>query len=97
MSMPYIHKYQVAIDANVYINKCLRPNLVPYIKEHYNEENHIFWPDLAKTHYTEATTRYLESQNIKLVPMDDNPPNIPQARPIKNFWANLYLKVYDKG
>ena len=28
--------------------------------------------------------------------MDDNPPNVPQARPIENFWANLYLKVYDK-
>jgi len=29
--------------------------------------------------------------------MGDNPPNVPQARPIENFWANLDLKVYDKG
>jgi len=92
-SMSYIQKSRVAIDANDYINKCLRPNLVIFIKEHYNEDNHIFWP----AHYAEATTRYLESQNIKLVPIDDDPPNVPQARPIENFWANLYLKVYDKG
>ena len=31
---------------NVYINKCLRPNLVPFIKEHYKEDNYIFLPDL---------------------------------------------------
>jgi len=75
----------------------LRPNLVPFIKEHYNDDNYIFWPDLAKAHYAEVTTRYLESQNIRFVPMGDNPPNVPQARPIENFWANLDLKVYDKG
>ena len=32
MSIPYIHKSRVAIDANVYINKFLMPNLVPFIK-----------------------------------------------------------------
>jgi len=49
----------------------LRPNLVPFIKEHYNDDNHIFWTCLAKAHYAEVTTRYLESQNIKFVPMGD--------------------------
>ena len=29
--------------------------------------------------------------------MDDNPPNVPQARPIENLWTNLSLNVYDKG
>ena len=85
------------LNANVYINKCLRPNLVPFIKEHYNDDNHIFWTGLAKAHYAEVTTKYLESQNITFVPMGDNPLNVPQARPIENFWANLVLKVYDKG
>ena len=26
--------------------------------------------------------------------MGDNPPNVPQARPIENYWANLVLKVH---
>ena len=76
------------------------PNLVPFIKEHYkdDDDNLIFWPDLAKAHYAEVTTRYLESQNIvRFVPMGDKPPNEPQARPIENFWANLVLKEYDKS
>ena len=47
----------------------------------------------AKAHYAIVTTGYLESQNIKLVLMCDNP---PKACPIENFWTNLYLKVYDK-
>ena len=29
--------------------------------------------------------------------LGDNPPNVPLACPIENFWANLSLKVYDLG
>ena len=35
MSKPYIQEFWGATNANVYINKCLRPNLVPFIKEYY--------------------------------------------------------------
>lgn len=31
------------------------------------------------------------------VPKKDNPPNIPKARPIEDFWAILKRMVYDKG
>ena len=82
MSKTYIHEFRGAINVNVYINKCLRPNLVPFIKEHYNDDNHIFWPDLAKAHYAEVTTRYLESQNIKFVPMHS-------AIKVKKFYVKL--------
>ena len=92
MSKPYIHKSRGAINANVYINKCLRSNLVQFIKEHYNNDNDIFWPGLAKVHYAEVRARYLKSQNIKLVPMGDNPPNVPQARPIANFYCTTSLE-----
>ena len=36
-------------------------------------------------------------QNIRFVPKGDNPPNVPQARPIEHFWALLSQKVYDSG
>ena len=62
MPKPYIHESRGAINANVYINKCLRRNLVPFIKEHYKDDNHIIWPDLARAHYAEATTRYPKHQ-----------------------------------
>ena len=31
------------------------------------------------------------------MPKDINPPNIPQARPIENFWGCFAQKVYERG
>ncbi|CAF5166545.1 unnamed protein product, partial [Rotaria magnacalcarata] len=39
--------------------------------------------------------RWLHEQNIKFVPKQDNPPNVPQARPIEDFWSILAGKVYE--
>jgi transposase len=36
----------------------------------------------------------LEELKIKYVSKEENPPNVPQIRPIENFWANLKRKVY---
>ena len=36
-------------------------------------------------------------ENVKFVPKDINPPNVPQARPIENFWGCLSQKVYEGG
>ena len=41
----------------------MRPNLVTFIKENFNEDN-IFWPHLSKTNYSQVTNRYLESENL---------------------------------
>ena len=97
MSKPYIQESRGVTNANVYINKCLRPNLAPFIKEHYNVDNYIFWTDIAIAHYAKVITKYLEFQSITFFQMNYNPPNVPQMRPIETFWANLSLKVYDKG
>ena len=88
MSKPYIQESRGATNANVYINKCWRPNLVSYIKEHYNLDNYIFWTEIAIAHYAEIITKYLESQGITFLQINDNPPNVPQTRPIETLWAN---------
>ena len=36
-------------------------------------------------------------ENFKFVPKRFNPPNVPQTRPIKNFWGCLAQKVYEGG
>ena len=33
-------------------------NLVPFIKEHYNDDNHIFFPDLAKAHFCNTSANF---------------------------------------
>jgi hypothetical protein len=34
-------------------------------------------------------------KNINYVAKKINPPNVPQARPIENFWSDLCQKVYE--
>lgn len=36
-------------------------------------------------------------QNVNYVVKAINPPNVPQARPIENFWGCLAQKVYEGG
>ncbi len=35
------------------------------------------------------------THNIKFVPKDCNPPNVPQLRPIEHFWGILKGLVYE--
>ena len=46
---------------------------------------------------SKKTVDWLTGQNIPFVPKKDNLPNVPQARPVKNFWAVLKRMVYEKG
>jgi transposase len=57
----------------------------------------VFWPDLVSSHYPNATLLEYERLNIKFVPKSSNPPNVPQLRPIENFWAILKRRVYKNG
>lgn len=97
ISEPYIHESNNAITANVYINKCLKNNLIKFISEHHFNKEYIFWPDLAKAHYAKETLDWFKSKNINLVPKEENPPNLPQSRPIENLWSILSSKVYEHG
>ena len=38
-----------------------------------------------------------ELHNVNVVPKDMNPPNMPQCRPIEDFFGALATKVYDKN
>ena len=36
-------------------------------------------------------------ENVNFVPKEINSPNVPQTRPIENFWGCLAQKVYEGG
>ena len=57
----------------------------------------MFWLDLTSSHYAKKTLNWLTEQNIPYVPKKDIPPNVPQARPIEDFWSVLKRKVYEKS
>ena len=67
-----------------------------FIEEHYADDEYIFWPDLALSHYANETTQWLLQQKIKFVPKQVNPPSVPKARPIEDFWSILTDKVYER-
>ncbi len=86
----------VAVNSDIYIKECLEKRLLPFIHKYHPHFTYQFWPDLASAHYSNATTTWME-EFINFVPKSKNPPNVPQARPIENFWGCLCQKVYENG
>ena len=52
---------------------------------------------MASSYYANETTQWLLQQKITLVPKQINPPNVPTARPIEDFWSILAGKIYEEG
>ena len=97
ISEPFIIKSGNAINCDIYVNECIKKRLVKFIKKHHSDDNFVFWPDLASSHYAKRTLTELESLNIPVVPKDSNPPNVPQLRPIEHYWSILKSNVYKNG
>ena len=53
----------------------------------------LFWSDLASCHYDNVAKKFYEDSNINVVPKDANPPNCPELRPIKKYWAHIKRKL----
>ena len=74
----------VAINSSIYINECLEKRLLPFIHKYHGDFNYLFWPDIASSHYSKDSLNWMD-QYVYYVDKESNPPNVPQARPIKNF------------
>jgi transcriptional regulator with XRE-family HTH domain len=61
MSKHYIVPSGQAVDQTVYIEKCLKARLIPYINSLQNKGDVIFWPDLASSHYSKNTLSFLKA------------------------------------
>lgn len=95
ITKPYIAPSGQAINQDIYIEKCLRSRLIPFIKEHHKNDNVVFWPDLASSHYAEKVQDFLIENNIEFVDKERNIANTPELRPIEDFWSKLKRAVYD--
>ncbi len=83
-SEPYFHRVKGAINSQIYKTECIEKRLLPFIKKYYSNDGYIFWPDLAPAHYSKRSK-------------DQNPPNVPQIRPIEDFWASHKKQVNAQG
>ena len=75
------------------ISKCL-VKLKKFINEVHKKDKIVFWPDLASAHYSNKVQDYLKGKNIEYVPRDKNPANVPELRPIEDFWTEVKRLVY---
>ena len=95
ISSIYVHRSTIAIKQETYLHDCIRKRSLPFINRHHKNDNVLFWPDLASSHYSKRVQAFLQANNIKFVQRQQNPPNVPQARPIETIWWLLEQKVYE--
>lgn len=94
VSKPWFKPSGLAINQDIYQNQCLKKILLPFIKKHHQDGNYVFWPDKASSHYAKKTVAFLENNEIPYVPKERNPTNLPQCRPIEDFFGQLSALVY---
>ena len=97
LSEPFICPSGMAINQHIYLEECIESKLVPFIKKYHSETNYVFWPDLASSHYADKVLDYLIENSINHVDKVDNPDNLPECRPIEDFWSILKGKVYENN
>jgi hypothetical protein len=97
ISSPYYLPSGLAINQVNYLHECIEKRLVPFINQHHSDGEYLFWPDLAGAHYANSVLDYLDRENINYVRKQDNPPNVPEARPVEDFWSILKGLVYEKN
>ena len=97
VSKPVILPSRVNVGGEIYQEKCLKEGLLPFLSAKYPHEGFIFWPDLAAAHYARETLQFLQDAGVPVVGRDDNPPNVPQLRPIEDYWGLLKQEVYKGG
>ena len=95
ISSIYVHRSRIAIKQETDLHDCIRKRLLLFINRHHENNNVLFWPDLASSHYSKQDQEFPQANNIKFVQRQQNPPNVPQARPIETIWSLLERKVYE--
>lgn len=94
ISQPFFLPSGLAINQQIYLNECIKKRLMPFIEKHHLDGQYLFWPDLASSHYAKTVIAYFDEKKVEYVGRADNPANLPECRPIENFWSILKGLVY---
>ena len=81
----YVKPSGLAINSRVYIDECIRARLVPFINQLHKDDEILFWPDLASSHYSIATRACYKELGINFVPKEMNSPTSPNYGLLKIF------------
>ena len=86
----------MAVNTKIYINECLQPRLLPFIHKHHGDFNYLFWPDLARAHYSKESVAWMK-ENLPFGSNTTNHQNVPQDRLIENLRGILAQKFKEGG
>jgi hypothetical protein len=87
----------LAVNQKIYLNECIKKRLLPFINQHHSDGQYIFWPDLASSYYAKTVVEYMRDKSVNFVEKAEHPPNMPEVRPIENFWGILKGLVYQNN
>ena len=73
------------------------PKTASFYQKHHSDGYYIFWPNQAGCHYAEHSLDFLCEILIHYVDKVDNSANLPEVRPIEDFWSILKAKVYENN
>ena len=79
------------INTELYIKECLKKRLLPFLRSHTS--NPLLWRDLASCHYSGTALNWLREHIVDFVEKHCNPPNCPELRPFKRYWAIIKGKL----
>jgi len=94
MAEPYFVPSGLEVNQRIYLDECIKKRLISFIEKHHSDGQYLFWPDLASAHYANSVISFLNEKSINFVPKVKNPPNVPECRPIEDFWSILKGMVY---
>jgi hypothetical protein len=77
MDNDQLHFIDVNLNAHIYHDEILRPNVVPFIRRHPL----MFQHDNAQPHVARICTQFLEGENVPVLPW---PSNSPYMSPIEH-------------
>ena len=81
----------MSVTARSYVDNCLEPHLIPFLNTHYRHGGYVFWPDKASAHYASVSTSFRDAKK------EDNPTEVPQCRPVEDFFGLLATRVYHRN
>jgi len=87
-SLPFIADSGNAIDANRYIDNCLKSKLKKFIDKYYSDGKYSFWPDLVPAHYANDSMNAYEMLGIKVLPKDQIAQRSSNCFQLKEFGLN---------
>jgi DNA-binding transcriptional regulator YhcF (GntR family)/transposase len=82
------------LNGHRYLNDIIKGPLLKFLRSQKDKGTILFWPDLASSHYHQDVISFLKREKIQFVPKIDNPPNLPQCRPIEKFWALCKMEYH---